>query len=103
MVEKFTAYDQIDKAPEEKARGITIATAHVEYQSDEATLCARGLPRSRGLCEEHDNGCGADGRSDIGGISSGWPDAANARAYIVGASGGSTVHSGVFEQSGHGR
>jgi elongation factor Tu len=28
------AYDQIDNAPEEKARGITIATAHVEYQSD---------------------------------------------------------------------
>jgi elongation factor Tu len=28
------AYDQIDKAPEEKARGITIATAHVEYESD---------------------------------------------------------------------
>jgi elongation factor Tu len=27
------AYDQIDKAPEEKARGITISTAHVEYQS----------------------------------------------------------------------
>ena len=30
----FTAYDQIDKAPEEKARGITISTAHVEYQTD---------------------------------------------------------------------
>src|SRR6187455_769915 len=30
----FTAYDQIDKAPEEKERGITISTAHVEYQSD---------------------------------------------------------------------
>ena len=29
----FMAYDQIDKAPEEKARGITIATAHVEYQT----------------------------------------------------------------------
>src|ERR1700729_2592 len=29
----YTAYDQIDKAPEEKARGITISTAHVEYQS----------------------------------------------------------------------
>ena len=28
-----TAYDQIDKAPEEKARGITISTAHVEYES----------------------------------------------------------------------
>src|SRR5271157_1486476 len=31
----FVAYDQIDKAPEEKARGITISTAHVEYQSKE--------------------------------------------------------------------
>ena len=31
---EFKAYDQIDKAPEEKARGITIATSHVEYQSD---------------------------------------------------------------------
>src|ERR1700689_4441795 len=30
----YTAYDQIDKAPEEKARGITIATAHVEYETD---------------------------------------------------------------------
>ena len=29
----FTAYDQIDKAPEERARGITIATAHVEYET----------------------------------------------------------------------
>src|SRR4026209_3052305 len=29
----FTAYDQIDKAPEEKARGITIATSHVEYET----------------------------------------------------------------------
>ena len=29
----FTAYDQIDKAPEERARGITINTAHVEYQT----------------------------------------------------------------------
>jgi elongation factor Tu len=30
---KFTAYDEIDKAPEEKARGITISTAHVEYET----------------------------------------------------------------------
>jgi elongation factor Tu len=29
----FTPFDQIDKAPEEKARGITIATAHVEYET----------------------------------------------------------------------
>ncbi|MEQ6340397.1 MAG: elongation factor Tu [Gammaproteobacteria bacterium] len=31
---EFKAYDQIDSAPEERARGITIATAHVEYESD---------------------------------------------------------------------
>ena len=30
---EFTAYDQIDRAPEEKARGITISTAHVEYET----------------------------------------------------------------------
>jgi elongation factor Tu len=29
----YTSYDQIDKAPEEKARGITISTAHVEYET----------------------------------------------------------------------
>ena len=31
---EYRAYDQIDNAPEERARGITIATAHVEYESD---------------------------------------------------------------------
>ena len=31
---EFKAYDQIDNAPEERERGITIATAHVEYESD---------------------------------------------------------------------
>ena len=32
--EPFTAFDQIDKAPEEKARGITISIAHVEYETE---------------------------------------------------------------------
>ena len=44
----FTAYDQIDKAPEEKARGITIATAHVEYRDRRSattpTSTARATP-----------------------------------------------------------
>ena len=31
---EFTAYDEIDKAPEERERGITISTAHVEYETD---------------------------------------------------------------------
>ena len=64
----FTAYDQIDKAPEEKARGITITTAHVEYRDRQAPLCARRLPRPRRLCEEHDHRRRADGRRDPGGL-----------------------------------
>jgi elongation factor Tu len=44
---QFTAYDMIDKAPEERARGITINTAHVEYQTDAPTTptsTARATP-----------------------------------------------------------
>ena len=37
-------YDEIDKAPEEKARGITINTAHVEYETDKRHYAPRGLP-----------------------------------------------------------
>jgi hypothetical protein len=98
----FKAYDQIDKAPEERARGITIATAHVEYESEEASLRARGLPGARGLREEHDHGRGADGRRDPGGVGRRRPDAADARAHPAGAPGGRAVHRGVPEQGGHG-
>ena len=64
---EYVPFEEIDKAPEEKERGITIATAHVEYQTDEASLCACGLSGSCGLHQEHDNRCGADGRCDLGG------------------------------------
>ena len=42
----FMDYSQIDKAPEEKARGITIATAHVEYE----TACVFIESRTSALC-----------------------------------------------------
>ena len=61
----FVAYDQIDKAPEEKERGITISTAHVEYETDKATLCTRRLPRSRRLCKKYDYRCSPDGWSNF--------------------------------------
>src|SRR5438046_10702053 len=38
---QFRSFDSIDNAPEEKARGITIATAHVEYETDKRH-CAHG-------------------------------------------------------------
>src|SRR5258706_100276 len=42
---KFTAFDQIDKAPEEKARGITVSTAPVEYESDKRHYAHVDCPR----------------------------------------------------------
>ena len=44
---EYKPYDQIDAAPEEKARGITISTAHVEYETARATTrmsTARAMP-----------------------------------------------------------
>ena len=35
-----TAFDEIDKAPEERERGITISIAHVEYETEGPSLCA---------------------------------------------------------------
>ena len=99
---EFVPFDEIDKAPEERERGITIATAHVEYETAEASLRARGLSGSRGLREEHDHGRGADGRRDPGGERGGRSDAADAGAHAAGASGGRAVHRGVPEQGGHG-
>ncbi len=75
---------QIDNAPEERARGITIATAHVEYRSQQTSLCARGLPRPRGLCEEHDYRCCANGRRDFSGICCRRPNATNPRTHFIG-------------------
>ncbi len=63
---EYKAYDQIDAAPEEKARGITISTAHVEYETLSPPLRARRLPRPRRLRQEHDHRCCPDGRRDPG-------------------------------------
>jgi elongation factor Tu len=41
---QFTAYDEIDKAPEEKARGLTICIAHIEYETDKRHYCHVDCP-----------------------------------------------------------
>ena len=70
---KFLAYDQIDKAPEERERGITIAIAHVEYETDNRHYAHVDCPGPRGLHQEHDHGRGADGRRDPGGVGADGP------------------------------
>ncbi len=84
---KFLAYDQIDKAPEERERGITIAIAHVEYETDNRHYAHVDCPGPRGLHQEHDHGRGADGRRDPGGVGARRPDAADARAHPAGPPG----------------
>ncbi len=37
---EYRSFDSIDNAPEERERGITIATAHVEYETDKSSLCS---------------------------------------------------------------
>ena len=56
----------IDKAPEEKARGITINTSHVEYQTAARHYSHVDCPGPRRLRQKHDYRRGADGRGDLG-------------------------------------
>ncbi len=73
----FTAYDMIDKAPEERARGITISTAHVEYETANRHYAHVDCPRPCRLCEEHDHRRRPDGWRDPGGFRRRRPDAAD--------------------------
>jgi len=81
-------YDQIDAAPEEKARGITIKHGARGVRDREAPLRARGLSGTCGLHQEHDHGGGADGRGDPGGLGGRRADAADPGTYSLGAPGG---------------
>ena len=63
------AYDQIDNAPEEKARGITINTAHVEYETKNRHYAHVDCPGHADYVKNMITGCGADGRGDPGGES----------------------------------
>ncbi len=100
---EYKAYDQIDAAPEEKARGITISTAHVEYETAEPALRPRRLPGPRRLREEHDHRCRADGRRHPGGQRRRRPDAADPRAHPARQAGRRAVDGGLPQQDRPGR
>ena len=59
------AFDGIDNAPEEKERGITIATSHVEYSSNDRHYAQCRLSRSRRLCKKYDYRCCTNGWCNI--------------------------------------
>lgn len=57
------AYDQIDGAPEERERGITISTAHVEYETDKRHYAHVDCPYTLTMLK-HDHWCCTNGRRD---------------------------------------
>jgi elongation factor Tu len=97
------AYDQIDKAPEEKARGITILDGARRVPVDESALRARRLPGARRLREEHDHGRGADGRRDPGVLGADGPMPQTREHILLARQVGVPYIVGVPEQGGHGR
>ena len=98
----FTPFDQIDKAPEERQRGITINIAHVEYETANRHYAHVDMPGHADYIKNMITGCGAGGWGDFGGGGDGWADASDPGACVVGSSGGGAVDCGGVEQGGHG-
>ena len=71
----------------DETKTVTIAAAHVEYESDKRHYAHVDCPRPCGLRQEHDHGRRADGRRDPGGQRRGRPDAADARTHPAGPPG----------------
>ncbi len=98
----FMAYDQIDKAPEEKARGITISTAHVEYQSKERHYAHVDCPGHADYVKNMITGAAQmDGAILVVSAADG-PMPQTREHILLARQVGGAVHRGVHEQSGHG-
>ncbi len=98
-----TSFDEIDKAPEERERGITIATAHVEYESDNRHYAHVDCPGHADYVKNMITGAAQMDGAVVGGERGGRSDAADAGARSSGASGERSSHRGVLEQGGSGR
>jgi elongation factor Tu len=82
------SYDQIDAAPEEKARGITINTAHVEYETKNRHYAHVDCPGHADYVKNMITGAAQMDRGDSGGVGRGRSDAADARAHPARPPGG---------------
>jgi len=74
---KGRKYDDIDSAPEEKARGITINTAHVEYETDKRHYAHVDCPGHADYVKNMITGCGTNGRRNSCCFRCGRSDATN--------------------------
>ena len=99
---QFTAYDQIDKAPEERERGITIATAHVEYESDKRHYAHVDCPGHADYVKNMITGAAQmDGAILVVSAADG-PMPQTREHILLAQAGERAVHRGVHEQGGHG-
>ena len=96
------AYDQIDNAPEEKARGITINTSHVEYETANRHYAHVDCPGHADYVKNMITGAAQMDAAILGGIGGGRSDAANAGTHTISATSGRAADGGIFKQSGHG-
>ncbi len=97
------AFDQIDKAPEERERGITIATAHVEYESATRHYAHVDCPGHADYVKNMITGAAQmDGAILVVSAADG-PMPQTRGAHPVGAPGERAVRGGVHEQGRHGR
>src|ERR1700739_2154346 len=99
----FRSFDSIDNAPEEKARGITIATAHVEYETANRHYAHMDCPGHADYIKNMITGAAQiDGAILVVAAAGGPVAKEGARTYFAGAAGGRSGHRGVFEQVRHG-
>jgi elongation factor Tu len=86
---EIKAYADIAKGGtvRDATKTVTIAVAHVEYETDQAPLCARRLPGTRRFRQEHDHGRRPDGWRHPRRVRGGRPDAADPRAHPAGPPG----------------
>ena len=96
------AFDEIDNAPEERARGITIATAHVEYESQARHYAHVDCPGHADYVKNMITGAAQmDGAVLVVSASDG-PMPQTREHILLARSGGCAVHRGVHEQVRHG-
>ena len=95
-----TKYDEIDKAPEEKERGITINTAHVEYETETRHYAHVDCPGHADYVKNMITGAAQMDGAILVVTRGGRPDAADAGAHSAGQTGRGAVHHRVHEQGG---
>ena len=89
---EFTPFDQIDKAPEERERGITIAIAHVEYETDNRHYAHVDMPGHADYIKNMITGAAQIDGAILVGLGRRRPHAPDARARPSGPSGRRPLH-----------